>query len=445
MRAAPSWAFCSSRSPRTSSTAGAVGGRSSRRSLRWRCPSARFLLAFTPSKWIWHFGTLLGVVAVAAAVETERLAARRVGRRHLLVATAAIGGVALWATLYAGSWGPLDVGRFTWYHDRLPYVLATLVAIAVVVALGAAGRVRRWDVLLIPAATAAVVVVTVGAFAADAAVTSGWTAAGQTIGRVGACGVADDYSIPDAASILPLLSVAPDSNAASVSGAPFGLPTGSEARGWYRLPGANRGFGVFLERKAAPETELVVHWGRADGNAVRPLATTTVTPPEQPATQRHRTWVFVTEALRSTRPPRANVVRPETRRRAGGAAAAATTAPVSFASASLGALLADSRSAPLVDPFLFAAMPCAPLPHMVRGVVSAPHLLVEAPGGPNLLVKTSPFRGIDDLFVTSVVPVQRAHSSTTEIFVGWTLPDRRYALWPAATGPELEPPDERPG
>ena len=54
---------------------------------------------------------------------------------------------------------------------------------------------------------------------------------------------------------------------------------------------------------------------------------------------------------------------------------------------------------------------------------SPPHLLVESLYGPNLIARTSPFRGIDDLFVTFIAPVQRAHPSTPDILVGWALPD----------------------
>jgi len=112
------------------------------------------------------------------------------------------------------------------------------------------------------------------------------------------------------------------------------------------------------------------------------------------------------------------------------------TAPVSFTSAPLNALLVDRRNAAVVDPFVFAATPCAPLPRLARGGVAAPHLLVESLYGPNLIARTSPFRGIDDLFVTFIAPVQRAHPHSADILVGWALPDPRYALWPSTT-PEV--------
>ena len=240
-------------------------------------------------------------------------------------------------------------------------------------------------------------------------------------------------SIPDAA-VYPAAAGdrAPIPADASLPDTPFGLPSGGAAAGWYRLPRTNRDFGVFLERTAAPSTTLVVHWGR--GGRSGPAA---AAPRQSPRRGSPHPSVTAPGSSSPTVPVQAAVARERrsdrgTTDRTAPRPRAAITAPVSFTSASLGALLTDPRNAAVVDPFLFAAMPCAPLPRLALGVVSAPHLLVEVASGPNLIARTSPFRGIDDLSVTFIAPVQRAHASTAEILVGWALPDPRYALWPSA-------------
>ena len=69
-----------------------------------------------------------------------------------------------------------------------------------------------------------------------------------------------------------------------------------------------------------------------------------------------------------------------------------------------------------------------PAPHCLswRAVSSQhPHLLVESLLGPEIFIaRTSPFRGIDDLFVTFIAPVQRARNRcSAAVLVGWALPD----------------------
>src|SRR5262249_7441739 len=77
---------------------------------------AFLLRVLTPSKWPSHFGALVGVGAVAVAVETARLRfayAQRLSFRPFL-AIGAVAAVANWAWFTEGDWGPADLRSLHW-------------------------------------------------------------------------------------------------------------------------------------------------------------------------------------------------------------------------------------------------------------------------------------------------------------------------------------------
>jgi hypothetical protein len=131
------------------------------------------------------------------------------------------------------------------------------------------------------------------------------------------------------------------------------------------------------------------------------------------------------------------VVQIELRSKDGKRPESVLTRPVAFRPSRLDTLLVRSN-APVVDPFLFEATPCAPLPGLVYGLAEAPRLLVEWYWGQNFAGTTSPFRGTDDVFETIGVPVELAGRPDERIIVAWALPDPREALAPPTRRTWLE-------
>ena len=189
-----------------------VAGRFWRRTLPELLPTASVALSLvvltgTPSKWIWHFGGLIGLAAVAVGVEASRLARRTVAPLRFWVFAVALVSATMWAALEPWEWGPLDVGRLRWTHLPGPFVLATVVAAVLVLVLWRAGRVRRPELGLFNATVGGLLAVTFFVLAADAVATDGWTAPRQAVSSLVAtdgCGVADDLLIPTSDSMRAL-------------------------------------------------------------------------------------------------------------------------------------------------------------------------------------------------------------------------------------------------
>ena len=79
---------------------------------------ALVLLAFTPSKWPWHFGALAAMAAVALAAEAERLFRERHEPRwraiRPILALALVAAIARWSWTAPVEWGPLDLQELSW-------------------------------------------------------------------------------------------------------------------------------------------------------------------------------------------------------------------------------------------------------------------------------------------------------------------------------------------
>ena len=194
--------------------------------------AALLLLIATPTKWPWHFGVLIGLIAVAAGTEAAwygREAARstRLQLRHfVLVAGVCI--AALWSWSIRGVWNAVDVRTLDWYpafESHVPLaVLAAALPLALLFALvlesvrdsgqrhfyGAAARVGSWaaPVLVVP-----IIAFTVAILATDAAKMSTWTLARQNVDTLRGdlrCGLADDELVKaprPARGVVPLARI----------------------------------------------------------------------------------------------------------------------------------------------------------------------------------------------------------------------------------------------
>jgi len=108
----------------------------------WSVGIGLALLAFVPTKWPWHFGSLAAIAAVSTAAEAERLARERASAPRTfrpIVALAVISGVALAAWSDPGRSGsPFDLQRLSWRDGFNVYtwLIGALLIAAVAVAAG---------------------------------------------------------------------------------------------------------------------------------------------------------------------------------------------------------------------------------------------------------------------------------------------------------------------
>jgi hypothetical protein len=233
----------------------------------WTLLISMGLLTLTPSKWPWHFGALIGLVALA--VPTVLLAASgdddELGPRNWRLA--AIGQVALvgaaafglaWAWSDTQAWASFDLRTQLWWSGATnlsPFDLssaATWLVVGVLLVVLAWGA-RRWGLRarvpyspsagLVIVASAAVVFVTVSTFALDVVRTDGWTFGRQSVdGLQGAsnCGLGERINVPVGSSLTAFAQIAlpsPTSDLGADSAGFDGL--GDFEEGAYPLVGLN--------------------------------------------------------------------------------------------------------------------------------------------------------------------------------------------------------------
>jgi len=170
------------------------------------------LLVPTPSKWPSHFGTFIGLLAIAGAVEMAALRERRsrAFAPYVLLGAAAIAGVWSWA--FRGAWNPVDLRTHDWRPPfeswiPLPALSAILPLLALVAAVMMARRRARplpeapWRAASWSAGLFGVplLVFTFAVVALDTTRTNGWTHAAQSIEALAGgadCGLAEDLRVP---------------------------------------------------------------------------------------------------------------------------------------------------------------------------------------------------------------------------------------------------------
>jgi hypothetical protein len=405
-----------------------------RRSLADRLPATSVALSLvflsvTPSKWIWHFGALVGVAAVATGFETHALS--RVSGRSRAAAAAAVHVVAVAAGIEANHWGPLDVGQLMsgWY------VFGAVLAFAGTVLVGELGIVRQSGVVVLPALLASTIAVTVVTLAADMAVTDGWTAgrqaAGSLVGR-DACGVASDLVVAtptrertsrrvEASGTRQVSSIGVDRRERQ----PVELDR-SGATPWFTI--GREPVGVFIRGRWAPDDRLVVAWGRSSSSGTLKLRTGTADLMQSTEGPDSPSWRFVAESTFPARPPIADRIRFRLRS-SNRAADIHVSSPTGSRTQPLERLVGQNVRT-LVSPFLFEAMPCAKLPSLAYGIAERPHVLVDWVPVPSLTNPTSPWVGLSQVFELERMPV-KSPVDRGPIFVYTVRVDPRDAVAPA--------------
>jgi hypothetical protein len=407
-----------------------------KRDLLARLPSASvaiglLLLAFAPSKWIWHFGVFTGLAVVAIGLESDRFDRGSVSARTRWVAAGVLLAVSLFATSDVESWGPLDGSGVNW--DAIPFL-----ALTGATALGAlflvrlcAGRIpRRPEAIVVVSVAVALIGATTAALAAAAVSSDEWTATRQTgLSMTGrdTCGIADDVQIPAASSLERL---EPWAQPATVRADQRAIASTSESL-WYRLP--DQRVGVFV-RGDWDDQRLVVSWGKTEGTHVRVIASGPADLSRAQVGAISARWWFMTETSLPEPPPEADVLRTSVTSGSSTSSGQASP-PYSYETRALSGIVGRDRLKTLSSPYLFEALPCATLPQLKLGIAEPPDLLIDG-GPPPLTIATSPFRGITDLFTVWKAPVESPSGSSSaypweKVTAYWIARDPRDAIAPA--------------
>lgn len=183
----------------------------------WSLVLGLLLFWLVPSKWPWHFGTLVGFIALAVTLESAAWNRFGAGERRVrLTAMGFLLAVVIVSALAgSASWNALDLVSLTWPGERsaVPLLLLVILAAAVWAYRSSSPSVRDWrtTVVLLPATACAVVLaLTVGYLAADAAATEGWTFGKQNLTALvspGDCGAADEILVPGRGSSSTVTSL----------------------------------------------------------------------------------------------------------------------------------------------------------------------------------------------------------------------------------------------
>jgi Mycobacterial cell wall arabinan synthesis protein len=420
------------------------------------------LLIFVPSKWVWHFGALMGPCAVAAGVEVDRwhkaaLSARWRSSTHagfvaggLLVAI----GLALRVSPY---WGLLVLRTVTLRHGPLFQIGTVVVAWGVVKLLvTAVERIRHgpwyqtgpsWRSLSIafPVTLSALVALTTAVFVADAIATPEPTSTRQNVdallGRA-SCGLAGDIVVPDVSTIsaTPRLGVGAATAvsagaASSARGSDLqilraGRSSVSESSSWYRLPPQGRALGLYAGGTWQQSDSLRLTWGRVETGRVVAIAAMKVylskvayRGPDGAA------WSFVPQSSLPAPPAGAAVVRVSID--SAGASRAVATSPVWYSTIRLDTWMTRPRAVARVSPFLLEYMPCARIPVLKFGVLQRPRILVDSAGPPSATFSSGPGAGIPDVFEVTRLPVLGPPDLRSTIAVYDVSVDQRDAIAPA--------------
>jgi hypothetical protein len=408
------------------------------------------LLIATPSKWPSHFGTLIGVGAVAIAAEAARLREGPERSRawdlwpFLAVSVTTI--AVAWSWLVRESWNAVDLRTLDWNPgvelwlpvSRISSLLPPLVlALVLLVALRRGHRDMlpqiSWRVV---SWTAPLVVVpligfTAALLLADTARTSSWTLARQnleSVAGVSSCGLADDMLVPleESARALPVVLAGDGRRTPGWVPPPpienlprFALgPTRVESAStpWFALP-ANRRFGVYVAGSPRTSDRILLEWGRVRADQVDLLAAAELDIVVGPLSGT-APWRFIASSNLAAAVPRATGVRVSLRPEIAPAAAIAFTAPVTYKVDALARRTDGAQARTLVFPNLLTYFPCADLPRVSRGAVEVPDHVVTWTNeiSPLRYPATSPFAGVVDLYPLHLLPTSDSEYPPATVF-----------------------------
>ena len=205
----------------------------------WGLIVGTLLLSTVPSKWVWHFGALVGLTSIALAVEFGALIAAR--RAPLRRTVAALAVVAAATFAFGGTQGsnPLDLVTLRWVSMPLvntPAWLWVAVTALITLTVVVVRRLPWWDSLAVGTVLSATLVSalaiasTAGMLIGDSFATDGWTLAKQNTQALlgnNTCGIADFAYATGTPGAIRFESIMPNSDASDEAAADAGFPAGS--------------------------------------------------------------------------------------------------------------------------------------------------------------------------------------------------------------------------
>lgn len=352
------------------------------------------LLIVTPAKIPWHFGTLLGLAAVAIASESARLAGRGWHARPFIVVGAAMVAAA-WSWFPRNTWSDLDLRTLDWtlgFEHRITLAklagLVPLLVLAVFALLArrldvGAWRAAAWTV---PALAVPLILFTFGVLVADAKKTSSWTLTRQNLDSLRGnlrCGLADDTLVPSLPSMSTYVS---DPTRYELVG-----PAPAHSR-WFRLQGGKR-VGFFATGDTGGDS-LRVEWGK-EGRVLSsdPVDDASLGDPSPQLVA----WRFFPAGSLPPRPAGAESMRIVLDSPVSPGGNVVVIAPVPYEDVPLRKLLAQTAPT-LVLPNLLAYVPCVKQPSL-QGAADLPKLLIGQQGTIwPIGTGSSPFDGLPDVY-----------------------------------------------
>jgi hypothetical protein len=394
------------------------------------------LLAFTPSKWIYHFGSVAAIAALAVAAEAERIARRPHAQARLVAPLVVVAAALLGARSFAHAKDPqyfLSIGRpdtGVLDHPLTWTVVAVLALALLVLRPRARPTVGSW-------AVASVLFVVLGAagvtsVARPAVEGPEWSTPRALLDDLlgGGCPITDAVDVGDPQRAAPLVPVAgaPAPGTTGAGAVPADAPEGFRAAAVTANAGA-AGAGsapVWLDLTATPGADLVlaVRGGPGDGVRVewaaaggRIVATRSVNPaprtfsPYGPAPE----WQLVRVQRGQTGAPAGAVAV----RVAIDEGDATVLGPVAMPSLSLRSVLEGARV--LVSPPELPLLRCTEPARVAHGVAEVPDVVIgfevreRVVEIPELQSESSPW------FLTTDVQPMRA-------LVGWLDDDHAVTV-----------------
>jgi len=361
------------------------------------------LLSLMPSKWIWHFGGLIGLVALVVAVEGVR--------RSRASAALLAGGTALamaWVWSGVTFWAPLGLRTQRWWPGAVnlspfdlsnPLVWAGIGLMTWGVVEVVRARFKRHSISAFHAvvlfSAIAVLGVTTATFALDIVRTDGWTQGRQNLraitGRAD-CGLGEVLRVPMSRGVRPIPATgapqAPehelraadagfggdrfDSQQEAIApwwlaGSPIDWVRVADGNGhsseWYAVSESASSAGVFSRGGIAHEdTRIVMQWATStEGGILAPVI-------EHDFDTSH--WTL----LRFDIPPGAGSVRVIATARA----SVDVSPPLVLRTDAIAA--AGTGNEVLVDLPVMQYFPCLATPQVERGVVATPDIVVHRRG-----------------------------------------------------------------
>lgn len=348
------------------------------------------LLAITPSKWPWHFGSLIALLAIALAVELRAMRRSSTTASGILFALGAAFAAA-WSWQGSSRMNLEDLVTMSWIAggvEGLPINLSSAILWAgIAFAVLFLTRWRRSALAAGPEMLATLLCFTLilvpwTAILVDSAITDGWTFPRQNVTALGdrdSCGLADSTVVPSQGSLIRLVSaeradaqVGPSFDGVETASDLLNgvIPEGQEGAytNWVQLPAISRTLALPI-RTNADDLVVDIQFGQRD-SAHQPKVLRTDSVEVQVRTESWALYTVQTPAA-DANVARFRVVDSSRLVRARYAQ------PLGIETELLSAQDWSSGTTALIHPDLGLFFPCVAQPGVTSGIAQVPDIVVD--------------------------------------------------------------------